>query len=194
MPPKPGCGSFVDIGLSKPVVVDKLLEPYFRVTVKLPTEDPDTTKKVHCKVVSPTTPKKETGRYWGYTVRIANTLNEIFTKSPFPNGYDLTLGTSDKGSSIDEINLKEKPHTHCLIVFGGLQGLEYALENDNALNIDDVSLLFDHYINVCPEQACRTIRTEEAVLITLAELRTKMNSSLNEITATGCSVTEEESE
>lgn len=193
LPPKPDSGSYVDVGLPKPVIIDKLLEPYFRVTVKLHPQAYENTKKNFGSVVSPLTPRKETGRYWGYTVRIANTLNEIFTKSPFPNGYDFTLGTSDKGISVDEINLKEKPYTHGLIVFGGLQGLEYALENDTALNIDDVSLLFDYYVNTCPEQACRTIRTEEAILITLAELRTKMCPILNE-PSTSNSCTEEEKE
>lgn len=127
-------------------------------------------------VVSPSTPTVETGKYWGYTVRIAKSLNEIFTKSPYSGGYDLTIGTSDKGVVVNKVDFSQKNYQHCLIAFGGLQGLEFALENDNALNVDDVSLLFDHYINTCPEQACRTIRTEEAVLITLAELRTKLKS------------------
>lgn len=129
---------------------------------------------MHGVVVSPYTPKKETGTYWGYTVRIAKTLNAVLTESPFTNGYDLTIGTSDRGSSIDELSLDDKQYTHGLIVFGGLNGLEFALENDDVLKINDVSLLFDFYINTCPQQACRTIRTEEAVLISLAELRTKL--------------------
>ncbi|XP_065206282.1 putative methyltransferase C9orf114 [Planococcus citri] len=193
IPPKPGRGSFVDAGLFKPVIVDKVLEPHFRVTVKLSPKAYETTKNGFGTVVSPLTPKKETGKYWGYTVRIANSLNEVFTKSPYSNGYDLTLGTSDKGACVDEIDLKSKSYTHGLIVFGGVQGLEYALENDNALEIDDVSLLFDHYINICPEQACRTIRTEEAVLITLAELRTKISPNMNDSVANIPTTMEEES-
>ena len=58
-----------------------------------------------------------------------------------------------------------------LIVFGGVKGLEYSLECDNSLSVDDVSLLFHHYLNTCPDQGSRTIRTEEAILITLATLR-----------------------
>lgn len=174
LPPKPGRGSFVDIGLDKPVIVDKLLEPYCRVTVKLHRRENESKKRMRGVVVSPYTPKKETGTYWGYTVRIAKSLNEVFTRSPFDKGYDLTIGTSDKGSPIDDLNLDEKLYMHCLIAFGGLNGLEYALENDNVLKVDDISLLFDFYVNVCPKQACRTIRTEEAVLISLAEFRTKL--------------------
>lgn len=49
---------------------------------------------------------------------------------------------------------------HLLIVFGGLKGLEYSLECDESLRVNDVSLLFHHYLNTCPGQGSRTIRTE----------------------------------
>ena len=58
-----------------------------------------------------------------------------------------------------------------MIVFGGLQGLEASLESDESLNAMDPSSLFHHYINTCPDQGSRTIRTEEALLITMAALR-----------------------
>lgn len=173
IPPKPGKGSYVDVGLAKPAIIDRVLEPYYRVTVKFDSTE-TLSNRQYGTVVSPSTPKLETGKYWGYTVRIAKSLNEIFIKSPYSGGYDLTIGTSDKGTPVNEVDFCEKNFNHCLIALGGLQGLEFALENDNALTVDDVSLLFDFYINTCPEQACRTIRTEEALLITLAELRTKL--------------------
>jgi len=47
-----------------------------------------------------------------------------------------------------------------LLVFGGLQGLEASLESDENLTVDDVSLLFQFYLNTCPNQGSRTIRTE----------------------------------
>lgn len=65
------------------------------------------------------------------------------------------------------------PHQHVLVVFGGLSGIEAALEADDVLTVDNPVLLFDHYVNTCPDQGSRTIRTEEAILISLAELRTK---------------------
>ena len=49
---------------------------------------------------------------------------------------------------------------HLLVVFGGLKGLEYSLDCDEQLTVADVSLLFDHYLNTCPHQGSRTIRTE----------------------------------
>ena len=51
-------------------------------------------------------------------------------------------------------------YRHLLVVFGGLKGLEYSLECDESLRVGDVSLLFHHYLNTCPGQGSRTIRTE----------------------------------
>ena len=52
------------------------------------------------------------------------------------------------------------PTRHLLIVFGGLGGLEVSLESDESLAESDPSVLFDHYLNTCPTQGSRTIRTE----------------------------------
>ncbi|CAI8055873.1 Putative methyltransferase C9orf114 homolog [Geodia barretti] len=57
------------------------------------------------------------------------------------------------------------------VVFGGLKGLEHALDCDDTLTMADVGVLFHHYLNTCPAQGSRTIRTEEAILISLAALR-----------------------
>ena len=58
-----------------------------------------------------------------------------------------------------------------LVVFGGLKGLEASLESDEKLTENDPSLVFDHYINTCPSQGSGTIRTEEAILVTMSALR-----------------------
>lgn len=88
--------------------------------------------------------------------------------------YDLLIGTSDKGDSILEKQKESLSYDHAIIVFGGLLGLETALESDDNLTADDPSLLFDEYLNTIPNQGSRTIRTEEAILISLAVLQDKM--------------------
>ena len=45
-------------------------------------------------------------------------------------------------------------------MFGGLKGLEYSLDVDDKLQVDEPSLLFDQYLNTCPNQGSATIRTE----------------------------------
>lgn len=82
---KPGKGSQVNVGLLQDVSTDKLLAPGLRVTVRmLPIIEGS--KKMKGKIVSLTTPRAETGVYWGYTVRIANNLSQVFTQSPYKDG------------------------------------------------------------------------------------------------------------
>lgn len=86
--------------------------------------------------------------------------------------YDVTIGTSERGVPVENISFPS--HQHVLVVFGGLSGIEAALETDDVLTVDDPVLMFDHYVNTCPDQGSRTIRTEEAILISLAELRSRL--------------------
>lgn len=58
-------------------------------------------KKLKGQVVSPATPQKEADLYWGYNVRLASSLGAVFTECPYKSGYDLTIGTSERGSNID---------------------------------------------------------------------------------------------
>lgn len=173
---KPGKGSQVNVGLLQDVSTDKLLNPGIRVTVRMlpPSEG---SKKLKGKIVSLATPRAETGVYWGYTVRIANSLSQVFTQCPYKDGYDLTIGTSDKGMPIDNLPSNGVTYNHALIVFGGLHGIEAALESDEQLQVEEASLLFNHYINVLPNQGSRTIRTEEAILIAMSSMRTKLKAN-----------------
>ncbi|XP_035730880.1 putative methyltransferase C9orf114 homolog [Vespa mandarinia] len=172
-PVKTGKGSQVNVGLLNEIRVDKELMPGLRVTVKIPPNQ-ENPKKMKGIIVSPTEPKSETGIYWGYSVKLAKNLSEVFKKCSYKEGYDLTIGTSDKGTSIDDISPRSLKYDHALIVFGGLSGLEAALEVDSDLPDEDPSSVFHKYLNICPHQGSRTIRTEEALLLSLAELRTKL--------------------
>ncbi|XP_043222003.1 putative methyltransferase C9orf114 isoform X1 [Amphibalanus amphitrite] len=166
LPAVKGRYSLVNIGLTREVRADRLLEPGVRVTLRL---DPDGRRGT---VVPPRTPRIEMGTYWGYSVRMALSLADVFAQCLHPGGYDLLLGTSDKGDPLDQLELPAAQHA--LIVFGGVQGLEAALENDEKLTLDDPADLFDLYVNSCPGQGSRTIRTEEAILITLAALHPRL--------------------
>ena len=128
-------------------------------------------RKIRGVVVPPTEPRKLLGCYWGYTVRLANSLSDAITGGKYE--YDLTIGTSERGTDINETNLPNN-FSHALIVIGGVKGLEYSLEGDIHLEVDKVEDLFDKYLNVCPKQGSRTIRTEEAILIILSALHPKI--------------------
>lgn len=173
-PVKEGRGSFVDVGLRKEVQVDKVVQPRLRVTVKMPQEKTKN-KRVKGELVDNRAPVQKDGIYWGYSVRLAARLSDVMSKSPYDGGYDLTIGTSEKGKSVDQFKMPS--FRHLLVVFGGVQGLESSVDNDDLLTTSDPSTLFHHYLNTCPGQGSRTIRTEEAVSITLTTLRPQIQSN-----------------
>jgi methyltransferase len=131
--------------------------------------------------VDPATPRTEGGFYWGYTVRRCNSLAAVFEECSYDGGYDMSIGTSERGLSISEAFPEKKRRepsnfNHLIVVFGGPRGLEYAAENDPALQ--DMGIvrgrtkeLFDHWVNILPGQGSRTIRTDEALFIGLSGLR-----------------------
>ena len=151
-----------------------------RITVKLSAQTEEDFHPVEAEAVSPVTPREEQGYYWGYDVRQASSLSNVFTECPFDGGYDISVGMSERGADVASIldsnseSVVQPSWNHLLIVFGGVAGLEAALAADRQLldtGIKKPSEIFDHWINLVPGQGSRTIRTEEAVWIGLAVLQ-----------------------
>ena len=65
-----------------------------------------------------------------------------------------------------------------MVFFGGLEGIEglIELEEHSELKAADVEKLFDMYLNTCPEQGVRTIRTEEAIILSMAAILPRMRA------------------
>ncbi|CAH3017693.1 unnamed protein product, partial [Porites evermanni] len=106
-PAKSGCGSFVNVGMRKEVRIDKSIKPGVRVTVKMG-DTSNSGAKFYCgTVVSPNAPRTEQGLYWGYNVRLAPSFGAVFTQCPFKDGYDVTIGTSERGTSVDQLQLTD---------------------------------------------------------------------------------------
>ncbi len=132
--------------------------------------------------VHPTAPRTDAGYFWGYTVRKCDSLSAVFTQSPYEDGYDVSIGTSERGVPLSTAfpDSKQLNFTHLLVAFGGPRGLEFATMNDGELsNIAQgrTKELFDHWVNVLPNQGTRSIRTEEAMPIALMGLRKLWESS-----------------
>ncbi|KAJ4795343.1 methyltransferase C9orf114 protein [Rhynchospora pubera] len=159
-------GTPVDVGLMKNILVEQILEPGKRVTVAMGTNR-DLNPGVLRKVVPSSCPREEMGLYWGYRIRYAANLSSVFKNSCFKGGYDHVIGTSEHGQAISSSELVLPCFRHLLIVFGGLSGLEESIEEDNNLKGKGTSEVFMSYLNTCPHQGSRTIRTEEAILISL---------------------------
>jgi predicted SPOUT superfamily RNA methylase MTH1 len=164
-------GCWVNIGLKNEAFVPRSIAPGTRVTVHIPQVSGSTSRKsVAGRAVSSATPREKHGLYWGYTTRLASSIGAVWSECPYPGGYDLSIGTSERGEDIHAPEFGLKPFKHLVLFFGGLAGLEAALETDESLSTKGADALFDKYINVVVGQGCRTIRTEEAIPITLAAL------------------------
>lgn len=177
-------GVTVDTGLpQKSHLRDIQLPESARVTVRVRSHgdaDTDTAEaEAEPQAVHPSTPRTEAGYYWGYYIRRTRSLSDVFTECPFDGGYDLSVGTSERGepvSSLVEQTGSNPNFKHLLVVFGGVAGIEAAVKNDRQLREmgvkpGEAEKLFDHWVNLLPGQGSRTIRTEEAVWLGLTGLR-----------------------
>ena len=88
--------------------------------------------------------------YWGYTVRVATKFEDIFDECPYKTAarpkdcYDLKLAISNSSSGTD----KSTPNAemidfyqysgfrHALVFFGGLEGIEGIVEQDERTRIN----------------------------------------------------------
>lgn len=172
-----GEGTLVDTGLPGYLKIPGAdIPPNTRVTVRFEDEE---SKDV--EVVSPSDPREQKGYYWGYSVRQCTSLTDVFTECPFDGGYDISIGTSERGRPLTEVLTEgsmapSSSLEHVLLVFGGVAGLETAAKNDAkcremGLLGGKVSELFDVWVNLLPGQGSRTIRTEEAVWLGLTGFR-----------------------
>ena len=196
--------SMVDVGFGNPIKIDAPVPPYTRVTLKFDSIDAPSSFPFRphapsssippAEAVDPAEPREEAGYYWGYTVRQASSLSAVFTEAPFEEGYDVSIGTSERGVPLSQLLFKQKSEEdanarslpdrfkHALIVFGGVAGLEAAAAADSDLadkgiTKSNVGDLFDFWVDACPGQGSRTIRTEEAVWVTLSQLHSWNQSS-----------------
>ena len=170
--------SAVYTGLRKELKIGRQLPVGTRVTVRMPQAGSANARAA--TVVPPREPRESAGLYWGFEVRLARGLAAVWSECPHAGGYDLSIGTSEHGSaalhappSASSAPYALPPFRHLLIVFGGVEGLEpvVAAEEELADCDGDVAALFDEYLNLCPNQGSRTIRTEEALLVGLSALK-----------------------
>ncbi|KAL0937187.1 methyltransferase C9orf114 [Colletotrichum truncatum] len=166
-------GTVIDLGLKDPVVIEDEIPPNTRVTLHYPDYNSD-----EVEACDPAAPREEGGYYWGYSVRRADSLSAMFTECKYEGGYDISIGTSERGRTLSQSFPSTAPldFKHLLIVFGGPRGIEYAAVNDKELEGMEMSAgrtkeLFDHWVNVLPGQSSRNIRTDEAIWIGLTNLR-----------------------
>ena len=161
-------GSLIDIGVEKLALIpNKKLAINQRVTVKIL----DVKKRPIVELAD----KKEIQTYWGYEVTV--------TKQPFGKlvknlAFDLTIATSKYGIPVlkvlEELIEKWRKAQSVLIAFGSPSEGLYEIVRHEGLDLDDV---VDFSVNTIPRQGTKTVRTEEAVVASLAILN--MHFSFN---------------
>ncbi len=152
--------ALVDIGMKHPAVLfDKQVETNKRLTVKI------TRFGEHTEVQ--TVNRSEVPVYWGYTVTTKHSLRETVETGD----YDLTIGTSRYGTNFTEVSKKIEEQwmraSSVLLGFGSPARGLYEIARDEGGNLNK---LVDFVVNTLPNQGTETIRTEEALLASLAIL------------------------
>ncbi|MGD9131634.1 MAG: RNA methyltransferase [Candidatus Bathyarchaeota archaeon] len=153
-------GSLVDIGVERPVLIADKLPVNRRVTIEI------TKAGKHPRVAL--ADREEIEAYWGYTVTPSKLSFGQLAKA---HAYDLVIATSKMGAPLPQVadKLKErwKKADNILVAFGApTQGLQEIVAQEN-LSLDRVA---DFTVNTIPDQGTETVRTEEALYVTLALL------------------------
>ncbi|MHA1972189.1 MAG: putative RNA uridine N3 methyltransferase [Candidatus Hodarchaeales archaeon] len=135
----------------KRTFVDKIQ----RVTVKV--IEQDKTLKLYIL------PKRPTDKYWGYTVHSSEaTIGNILA-----NNSDISIATSRTCQNIISLDPKKLTNKGVIITFGGpYKGLPELLKSEGK-KIRDV---FDYCINSLSNYGTRSLRLEEAMMITFSKL------------------------
>ncbi len=154
-------GTFTDIGVEKPALIpNKQLPKGRRITVKI--------TKIDDQAKVDLTSHEEIPHYWGYTI---TTEMQPFGKMLKNRNFDLIIATSKYGTPFadvaEEISERWKSAERMLLAFGApTQGL-YEIVKHEGFKLDDVA---DFVINTVPTQGTETVRTEEALIASLAIL------------------------
>jgi len=112
--------------------------------------------------------KDEIPYYWGYTV---SAEKRSFGKLVKNGKFDLTIATSKFGTRVtdvaEKIGDRWKKASSILVSFGAPTRGLFEIARDEGANLNDI---VDFVVNTIPEQATETVRTEEALLASLAIL------------------------
>lgn len=148
--------SRLDLGLPEEGIFEGNLEEGSRVTVELGERLRRGRRLV--RIV-----KEDIDEYWGYEVLGSDTLAQSLSKAE----SDYNIGTSRRGQNLYEAveGIKTNSVDTVTVAFGGpYQGLFEICEKQN-VDADDA---FDDMVNTIPQQGTATVRSEEALVATLA--------------------------
>jgi predicted SPOUT superfamily RNA methylase MTH1 len=159
---KPKEGMLVDIGVEQPaLILNRQLPIGKRVTVRILLVG----KRVEVELVN----RDEIPMYWGYKVTVKKESVGRIVKGK--GDFELTIATSRNGTPLAEVKEKIaerwKKARSILVVFGAPTRGLYEILKSEGLNLNDA---VDFVVNTIPNQGTETVRTEEAIIASLAIL------------------------
>jgi len=152
-------GLLVDIGVDQPAV---LRETQYAVGDRLTLQIVNVGGRIEVQTAN----RDDVPIYWGYRVRVEK---RSFRQFVADEEFDLTIATArlgDKfGDVAGQIGKKWSIAQHILVAFGApSRGLHEIAKEEGA----KLEAMVDFIVNTVPEQGTATVRTEEALLATLA--------------------------
>ncbi|MEM3565344.1 MAG: putative RNA uridine N3 methyltransferase [Candidatus Bathyarchaeia archaeon] len=152
-------GTLVDVGVDKLALIPDVRLPLGkRVTVKV--------TGVNKHIVTSLANRSDVPHYWGYTVTI---WEDPFGKLVKDRKFDLKIATSKYGALFtyvkDVITEKWEKAEKILIAFGAPAKGLYEVAKQEGLKLDQI---VDFVVNTIPGQWTETVRTEEALIASLA--------------------------
>lgn len=154
-------GVLVDVGVEQQALVrDGRLPMGKRITVRI--------VKVEKQVEAEMATREDSPMYWGYVVAVED---HSFRDIVENRAFDLTIATSKYGIAlvevVEQMTAMWKDAKTVLVAFGApSQGL-HEIAKRQGFNLDDV---MDFVVNTIPMQGTETVRTEEALIASLAVL------------------------
>ena len=152
-------GLLIDIGVQQPAL---LRQKQFAVGERLTLQVVNLGEKVEVQVVN----REDVPNYWGYRVKVEKRpFSQLVKDDPF----ELKIATAKLGDNFadvaDKIREKWSGSQRILVAFGApSRGLHEIVEAEGA----KLSGIVDFVVNTIPEQGTATVRTEEALLASLA--------------------------
>ena len=151
-------GSLIDVGVERHALIqNRKLPVNKRVTVRI--------SKMKGQLEAMLEDRNNIKAYWGYGTTRSNLS---FGKLLKRNEFDLVIATSKHGKPISEVSQKMlnrwRASSRILVAFGAPNRGLYEITNQENLDLDSVT---DFVVNMFPKQEVETVRTEEAVYVTL---------------------------
>lgn len=159
-------GLLVDVGVDEPAL---LRETQYTLGERLTLQVVRAAGRVEVQVAN----RAEIPDYWGYTLKVERRSLKCVVEG---TRADLVLGTSRNGSAFAEVagvlGHRWKEAGSILVIFGSpTRGLPEIAEDEHVR----LEALMDFMVNTVPSQGTETVRTEEALLATLAVLNAQFS-------------------